>query len=76
MKAPQPTVYDIMDIVFDLMWETSGQVVPTPEKYVEVLKEKTGLVPPTPPTQETMAAALAFYCFAEDQVKDVLEKCR
>lgn len=72
---PKPTTFDIMDIVFDLMWETNGQVVPDAEKYLKVLKDKTGLVPVSPPTKETMTSALALYCYAEDYVKQVLKKC-
>lgn len=73
---PKPTTYDIMDIVFDMMWETDGQVIPDPQKYTELVKDKTGLLPKTEPNEVTMMHALGAYLACEEEVKEVLEKCR
>ena len=73
---PHPTTYDIMDIAFNLMWETDGQVVIDPAKYVKTIKDKLGLESRTPITVEAMESALKMYNDAEAHVKEVLEKCR
>lgn len=73
---PKPTLYDIMDIVFDMIAETDGKVVPDPQKYMELVKDKTGLLPKTEPNEVTMMQALGAYLACEEEVKEVLEKCR
>lgn len=70
----KPTALDVMDVMFDMLWERDGNSV-EPEKFVDRLRHKLGNMPVFMPSQEQMDSAAAMYLIAEMIVKASLDKC-